>query len=163
MAAPAAPEGRDETELERADRNLTELLGELRVALPGVQVLFAFLLIVPFNDRFGDATAFQRDLYLGTLICTALGSALLIAPSMNHRLEFRHGDKEHLVEISNRMTIAGLTLVALAMTGVVALLTDFVFGTATMVVCTAALALTFALLWYVMPLRRRRAIARTDR
>jgi hypothetical protein len=158
---PASSPGRDETELERADRNLTELLGELRVALPGVQVLFAFLLIVPFNDRFSDVTAFQRDLYLGTLICTAFASALLIAPSMNHRLEFQHGDKQHLVKVSNRLTIAGLTLVALAMTGVVALLTDFVFGTATMVVCTAALALTFGLLWYVLPLRRRRKVGRT--
>jgi len=158
MAEPASSPGRDETELERADRNLTELLGELRVALPGVQVLFAFLLIVPFNDRFSDATAFQRDLYLGTLICTAFASALLIAPSMNHRLEFQHGDKQHLVKISNRLTIVGLTLVALAMTGVVALLTDFVFGTATMVVATTALALAFALLWYVLPLRRRRVV-----
>ena len=163
MAEPASSPGRDETELERADRNLTELLGELRVALPGVQVLFAFLLIVPFNDRFSDATAFQRDLYLGTLICTAFASALLIAPSMNHRLEFQHGDKEHLVKVSNRLTIAGLTLVALAMTGVVALLTDFVFGTATMVVCTAALAVTFGLLWYVLPLRRRRVVGRAGR
>ena len=160
MAEPAPTSGRDETPEERADRNLTELLGELRVALPGVQVLFAFLLIVPFNDRFGDATAFQRDLYLGTLICTAFASALLIAPSMNHRLEFRHGDKEHLVTVSNRLTIAGLTLVAFAMTGVVALLTDFVFGTATMVVATTALALAFALLWYLLPLRRRRSLDR---
>jgi hypothetical protein len=160
--APSSP-GRDETPLERADRNLTELLGELRVALPGVQVLFAFLLIVPFNDRFGDATAFQRDLYLGTLICTAFASALLIAPSMNHRLEFRHGDKEHLVKVANRLTIAGLTLVALAMTGVMSLLTDFVFGTATMVVTTTAIVLAFALLWYVLPLRRRAMLDRTDR
>ncbi len=160
MAEPASTSGRDETPLERADRNLTELLGELRVALPGVQVLFAFLLIVPFNDRFSDATAFQRDLYLGTLICTAFASALLIAPSMNHRLEFRHGDKEHLVTVSNRLTIAGLTLVAFAMTGVVALLTDFVFGTATMIVATTALALAFALLWYLLPLRRRRMLDR---
>jgi hypothetical protein len=160
MAEPAPARGRDETPEERADRNLTELLGELRVALPGVQVLFAFLLIVPFNDRFSDATAFQRDLYLGTLICTAFASALLIAPSMNHRLEFRHGDKEHLVTVSNRLTIAGLTLVAFAMTGVVALLTDFVFGTATMVVATTALALAFTLLWYLLPLRRRRTLDR---
>ncbi len=160
MAEPAPTSGRDESPQERADRNLTELLGELRVALPGVQVLFAFLLIVPFNDRFSDATAFQRDLYLGTLICTAFASALLIAPSMNHRLEFQHGDKEHLVAVANRLTIAGLTLVAFAMTGVVALLTDFVFGTATMVVATTALALAFALLWYVLPLRRRRKLDR---
>ena len=160
MAEPALTQGRDESPEERADRNLTELLGELRVALPGVQVLFAFLLIVPFNDRFGDATAFQRDLYLGTLICTAFASALLIAPSMNHRLEFQHGDKEHLVAVSNRLTIAGLTLVAFAMTGVVALLTDFVFGTATMIVATTALALAFVLLWYLLPLRRRRMLDR---
>lgn len=160
MAEPAPTSGRNESPQERADRNLTELLGELRVALPGVQVLFAFLLIVPFNDRFSDATAFQRDLYLGTLICTAFASALLIAPSMNHRLEFQHGDKEHLVAVANRLTIAGLTLVAFAMTGVVALLTDFVFGTATMVVATTALALAFALLWYVLPLRRRRKLDR---
>lgn len=160
MAESAPTPGRNESPEERADRNLTELLGELRVALPGVQVLFAFLLIVPFNDRFGDATAFQRDLYLGTLICTAFASALLIAPSMNHRLEFQHGDKEHLVAVSNRLTIAGLTLVAFAMTGVVALLTDFVFGTATMIVATTALALAFALLWYLLPLRRRRMLDR---
>jgi Flp pilus assembly protein TadB len=158
MAEPPPIPGRDETDLERADRNLVEMLGELRVALPGVQVLFAFLLIVPFNQRFDEVTTFQRDLYLATLVCTAFASALLIAPSMHHRLEFQHGDKHHLVKVSNRMTIAGLTLVALAMTGVVALLTDFVFGTATMVVTTGALALGFALLWYVLPLRRRRRL-----
>lgn len=161
MVEPASPPGRDETAEQRADRNLTELLGELRVALPGVQVLFAFLLIVPFNQRFADVTTFQRDLYLATLICTALASALLIAPSMNHRIEFRHGDKEHLVKVANRLTIAGLTLVALAMTGVVALLTDFVFGTTTMVVTTVGLGLAFALLWYFLPLRRRRKLRRT--
>lgn len=160
MTEPAADRGRDETSLQRADRNLVELLGELRVALPGVQVLFAFLLIVPFNQRFDEVTAFQRDLYLATLICTAFASALLIAPSMHHRLEFQHGDKEHLVKVSNRLTIAGLTLVAFAMTGVVALLTDFVFGAATMVVTTTAVALAFALLWYLLPLRRRRVVQR---
>ena len=159
MAEPAT-RGRDETDFERADRNLTELLGELRVALPGVQVLFAFLLIVPFNSRFGDVNAFQRDLYLGTLVCTALASAFLIAPSMHHRLEFQHRDKAHLVKVANRLTIVGLTFVALAMIGVIALVTDFVFGTATMVVTTTAIALTFALLWYVLPLARRRQIAR---
>lgn len=160
MAEPAPSPGRDETPLERTDRNLTELLGELRVALPGVQVLFAFLLIVPFNTRFDDATTLQRDIYLGTLICTAFASALLIAPSMNHRLEFRHGDKEHLVRVSNRLTIAGLTLVALAMTGVTALVTDFVFGTTEAVATTAAVAVGFALLWYALPLQRRRVLRR---
>ena len=157
---PAPSHGRDETPFERADRNLGELLGELRVALPGVQVLFAFLLIVPFNDRFDDVTALQRDLYLGTLICTAFASALLIAPSMYHRLEFHLGDKEHLVKVSNRLTIAGLTLMAFAMIGVTAMLTDFVFGTVAAVTTTAAVGLAFALFWYLLPLQRRRTLSR---
>jgi hypothetical protein len=160
MSEPPPSPGRDETPLERADRNLAELLGELRVALPGVQVLFAFLLIVPFNTGFDDATTFQRDVYLGTLICTALASALLIAPSMNHRLEFRKGDKDHLVKVSSRLTIAGLTFVALAITGAMMLVTDYVFGTVATVVTTAAIALAITLLWYVLPLQRRRTLSR---
>jgi len=159
MDEPAAS-GRDETDVERADRNLNELLGELRVALPGVQVLFAFLLIVPFNSRFADVSAFQEDVYFATLICTALASALLIAPSMHHRLEFRHGDKAHLVTVANRLTIAGLTLIAVGMTGVMVLITDFLFGTVATVVASAGLALSFAWLWYLMPLRRLRRIER---
>lgn len=125
-----------------------------------MQVLFAFLLIVPFNTGFDDATTFQRDVYLGTLICTAFASALLIAPSMNHRLEFRHGDKEHLVRVANRLTIAGLSFVALAITGVTALVTDYVFGTVETVVTTTAVGLAIGLLWYVLPLQRRRALSR---
>jgi hypothetical protein len=160
MAESAPIAGRDETPLERADRNLIELLGELRVALPGVQVLFAFLLIVPFNARFDQTTSFQRNVYFATLICTALASALLIAPSMNHRLEFRHGDKDHLVRVANRLTIAGLTFVALAMTGVVALVTDFVFGRTTTLITTFLVAIALALLWYGLPLRRRQVLRR---
>jgi hypothetical protein len=160
MAEPPPSPGRDETPLERTDRNLSELLGELRVALPGVQVLFAFLLIVPFSTGFDETTSFQRNLYLCILICTAFASALLIAPSMNHRLEFRHGDKEHLVKVSNRLTIAGLTFVALAMSGVTALVTDFVFGPVATVLTTVAVALAFATLWYALPLQRRRTLSR---
>lgn len=159
MEEPAAS-GRSETPVERADRNLDELLGELRVALPGVQVLFAFLLIVPFNARFDEVTAFQEKVYFATLICAALASALLIAPSMHHRLEFRHGDKEHLVTVANRLAIAGLTFVALGMTGVMVLVTDFLFGTAATAIASAGLALTFAWLWYALPLRRLRKIRR---
>jgi Family of unknown function (DUF6328) len=157
MARTSAAE-RDETPSERADRNLDELLGELRVALPGVQVLFAFLLIVPFNQRFADVSALQEKVYFGTLLCTAFAAALLIAPSMYHRIEFRHGDKEHIVEVANRLTIAGMTLMALAMTGVVILTTDFVFGAVATVVAAVAVAVAFAVLWYVLPLRRRRRI-----
>jgi hypothetical protein len=79
---------RRETELERYDRNLSELMGELRVALPGVQVLFAFLLVAPFNQRFGSVSHFERRLYVATLLCTLLASILLIAPTIIHRLEF---------------------------------------------------------------------------
>jgi hypothetical protein len=159
MAEPAPSGGRDETPLERADRNLAELLGELRVALPGVQVLFAFLLVVPFNSRFEEVNAFQRDVYFGTLICTVLASALLIAPSMYHRIQFQQGDKEHIVAVAHRLTIAGMTLIAFAMTGVVAFVTDFVFSTTATVVTTTTIALAFALLWFALPLRRRRALA----
>ena len=97
MGSELQSHGREETAHERADRNLQELLGELRVALPGVQVLFAFLLAVPFQQRFGDASQFQRNVYFGTLICTAIASTLLIAPSAYHRVEFRSQDKEHIV------------------------------------------------------------------
>src|SRR5438270_13550170 len=87
---------RHETELERYDRNLNELMGELRVALPGVQVLFAFLLVAPFNQRFSTVSAFERRLYFGTLLCTLLASILLIAPTVVHRLRFRQGDKAYV-------------------------------------------------------------------
>ncbi len=92
-------DGRRETELERYDRNLNELMGELRVALPGVQVLFAFLLVAPFNQRFGSVSHFERRLYLATLLCTLLASILLIAPTIIHRLEFRQEDVPLVVEL----------------------------------------------------------------
>ncbi len=85
--------GRDETEEERLDRNLSELLQELRVALPGVQVLFAFLLAVPFQQGFEKITPFQKDVYFGTLICTAISAVMLISPSAYHRLTFRYQQK----------------------------------------------------------------------
>jgi len=145
---------RHETPLERADRNLLELLNELRVALPGVQVLFAFLLIVPFSQRYNTITEFERKLYFGVLICTALASMLLIAPSIHHRIEFRQRDKEFLVVTANRLTIAGLTLLAIAMTGAITLITHLLFGTAATVITTAVIALGFAAVWYAIPLRR---------
>ena len=96
---------RGETELERYDRNLNELLGELRVALPGVQVLFAFLLVAPFNQRFGTVSSFERALYLCALLLTLLSSILLIAPTMIHRLHFQLGAKAYIVHTANRLTI----------------------------------------------------------
>jgi len=116
--------GREETEGERIDRNLGELLGELRVALPGVQVLFAFLLIVPFNQGFGDLSSFQENLYLATLLFAALATALLMAPTAQHRVTFRLQDKHHLVSTANRYAIAGIGCLAIAMTLAIALVTD---------------------------------------
>jgi uncharacterized integral membrane protein len=154
--------GRQETETERLDRNLNELLQELRVALPGVQVLFAFLLIVPFNQRFGELTDTQEGIYLGTLISTSISAALLIAPTAYHRLTFRKQQKGQLVFLANRMAIIGLGFLALAMTGVVLLVTDFVFGTVVTVVCTTLAALMFATFWYVLPLLRRFSLGDDD-
>jgi hypothetical protein len=149
--------GREETELERLDRNLTELMGELRVALPGVQVLFAFLLVAPFNQRFGHTTTFERDLYFAALLCTLLASILLIAPTVIHRLEFRRGRKAYVVSVGNRLTIAGLVVLAVAMTCAIALVTGYLFGTATAVVTAAIAVLAFSTVWFVVPLWRRRA------
>jgi Flp pilus assembly protein TadB len=151
-----APEsGRDETEKERLDRNLTELVGELRVALPGVQVLFAFLLTVPFNQRFGQVTDFQKSVYLVTLLSTGVSTALLLAPSALHRIQFRQDDKRYIVSASNRYAIAGFAFLMLAITGAVLFITDFLFGTGTAVVATAVIAGAMTLFWWVLPLRRR--------
>jgi len=147
--------GRDETEQERLDRNLGELLQELRVALPGVQVLFAFLLAVPFQKGFEEVTSFQKDVYFATLILTAISATMLISPSAYHRITFRYQQKRRLVYYSNRFAIIGLVFLALAMTGAILLITDVLFSTAAAVV-TAGLALSvFGFFWFAMPLRRR--------
>ncbi len=144
--------GRKESETERLDRNLSELLQELRVALPGVQVLFAFLLTIPFNQRFALLTTAQERIYLATLLSTTVSATLLIAPTAFHRLNFRKQQKGQLVFIANRMAIVGLGFLALAMTGVVLLVTDFLFSTVVTVVCTAFAALMFTTFWYALPL-----------
>lgn len=142
----------EETQKERLDRNLMELLGELRVALPGVQVLFAFLLAVPFQAGFRRVTPFQRDVYFATLCCALLASACLIAPTPFHRVTFRLHQKRALVRIANRLTIVGLGLLAVAMSGVILLISDVLFGTAAAIVATVLAAAAFALLWGVLPL-----------
>jgi hypothetical protein len=152
---PDRSSGREESEKERLDRNLSELLQELRVALPGVQVLFAFLLTVPFQQGFETVTPFQERVYFVTLLLTAISAALLIAPSAYHRMIFRTQQKQHLIFTANKLAIAGLTFLALAMTGAVLLVTDVIFGsTATWITAGAALTV-YALLWYALPLRRR--------
>jgi hypothetical protein len=146
---------RQESEEERLDRNLTELLNELRVALPGVQVLFAFLLAVPFSQRFSELAPYQVRIYFGTLVCSAAASAFLIAPSAHHRVQFRMQDKRHIVFLANRLALIGLAFLALAMTGVVLLITDLLYGVVATVVATTITALVFGILWYGIPIRRR--------
>jgi magnesium-transporting ATPase (P-type) len=150
------PSGRNETEEERLDRNLGELLQELRVALPGVQVLFAFLLAVPFQQNFSKISHFDKTMYFVTLLLTSLSAALLIAPSAYHRLTFRYQQKHRLVFVSNRLAIAGLGVLALAMTCAILLVTNVLWGTVATTVVTTALVLTmFGVLWVALPLRRR--------
>jgi hypothetical protein len=140
---------------ERVDRELIELLNELRVALPGVQVLFAFLLTVPFQQGFARLSPLQRGVYVTSFLSAALATALLIAPSSYHRLRFRHGDKERMLFSSNRMVIGGMALVALAMTGAVFVITDVVFGIPAASGVTAGIAGWFAWFWYGLPILRR--------
>jgi hypothetical protein len=147
--------GREESEGERLDRNLGELLQELRVALPGVQVLFAFLLAVPFQQNFSEVTPFQERVYFATLLCTAISAALLISPTAYHRLNFRRQKKEELVLASNRLAIAGMVFLALAMTGAIMLITDVLFGTAATIAFSAAAVTLFVIFWGALPLRRR--------
>jgi Family of unknown function (DUF6328) len=146
--------GREETEAERVDRNLQEMLGELRVALPGVQVLFAFLLVVPFNQRFADVTQFQKTVFFATLLFTAASTICLIAPTAHHRLEFRQQHKDEIVRTGNRIVVLGLLLLAVAMTGAVMFVTDFLYASTTTTVVAAATGAAFLLLWYAIPVRR---------
>ena len=146
--------GREESEKERLDRNLQELLGELRVALPGVQVLFAFLLVVPFQQRFADITTVQRTTYFVTLLLATAASACLIAPTAHHRIEFRQQDKKRIVFGATKLAIVGLFLLASAMTGAVMLITDFLYHSTTVTIVTAGVALLFLTLWFAWPVKR---------
>ncbi len=156
------PSGREESEGERLDRNLSELLQELRVALPGVQVLFAFLLAVPFQQNFTKITPFQERVYFATLLLTAASAVLLIAPSSFHRMTFRLQQKDNLIFIANRLVIAGLGLLALAMTGAIMLITDVLFGATATVVTSGLTLLAFAAFWYLLPLRYRFSLKRSE-
>jgi hypothetical protein len=151
MSAPRA----DETEEDRLNRNLDQLISELRVALPGVQVLFAFLLAVPFNQRFARATAAQRDVYIATLLCAALASACLIGPSAHHRVLFHQHDKPHMVRVANVLAIAGLAFLAIAVTGAVLLVGLFLFTTTAALAMTVMVGLVFGGIWFAYPLWRR--------
>jgi hypothetical protein len=154
---------RNETELERCDRHLAELMQEVRVAQTGVQVLFGFLLTVPFTMRFDTLTPGQVRLFFLTLGLAGVAAMLLITPSAQHRILFRCGDKPNLVRLANRYAIAGLLCVALAMVGAFALVADVVFSGTFATFAAGLAAAACAWCWYGQPLLRRRALhARAD-
>jgi hypothetical protein len=149
------PSERVESEQERLDRQLDQLLNELRVAMPGVQVLFAFLLAVPFQQRFGQVTDFQKNVYFVTLLAATAASALFIAPTAFHRLMFKARDKPHLIALSSKFAVAGLACLAIAMNGAVLLVSDVLFDSTTVTVTVAVTASLYIGLWFVLGLVRR--------
>jgi len=144
-----------ESEKARVDRELIELLNELRVILPGVQVLFAFLLTLPFSNGYSRITNLQRDVYFVALLCAAVATILLIAPSTYHRILFRRGEKRQLLEAGNRFTISGTVFLALAMCASIYVITDALFQLPTAVAVSVASLVAFTGVWYLVPIWRR--------
>ena len=148
------PEERRSEQKERRDRELMELLNELRVALPGVQVLFAFLLTVPFSQRFPAITDTQRNVFFAAFLTAAGATAFLIAPTAYHRIRFREGDKERMLKTANTLAIVGTVFLALSIVCVVFLITDLLFTSGVATIVTALAAGLFVGLWYGLPLLR---------
>lgn len=148
------PTAEHETEKERVDRELIEFLNEVRVVLPGVQVLFAFLLTVPFTTIFDkDVDGGGRVAYIVAFFFTAFAAALMITPTPLHRLQFRQGDKEGFLRTSNQLVLAGIACLAVAMVAVVWLVAQILFtdgGTAAVIGAVAAVVVV--VLWFVLPL-----------
>ena len=155
---PAEEAGRSDEEQERLNRQMTELLNELRVAMPGVQVLFAFLLAVPFQQRFQEVNGFQRYVYFVTLLAAMVATAFFIAPSAYHRIAFQTHDKPRIIKVGTVQFVCGLAALAVAMNGAVLLVTDFMFKATTVIVTVAAIASLFAWLWFGIGLWRRMRI-----
>jgi len=145
----------DETPKERVDRELMELLNELRVILPGIQVLFAFLLTVPFSQRFTGVTGPEKFAYFLAVLCTAASTVTLITVPNYHRITFRQATKERLIFLSNSLALAGTALLGVAIVAVLFLITDFLYEGAGVAVVTIVAALVIAWLWFVMPLNSR--------
>jgi hypothetical protein len=145
----------DESEKERVDRELIELLNELRVALPGVQVLFAFLLILPFQGAFASTSNLDRAIYTVALLFSALAAGLLIAPSAYHRLNFRRDVKQEMLFDSNKLIVAGLLCTAIGVACSVFLVVDIVHGGTAAGLATLATLVVYAILWLILPLARR--------
>ena len=148
-----AEDDRSEEEIKR-DRQMAELLQELRVALPGVQILFAFLLTVPFAQGFQRVTDFQRNVFFATLMATAVSTVCLIAPTATHRLRFHQSERAYIIESSNKLLIAGLCFLAVAIVGAVLLITDYLFGGAKVWIYPGLVAALLLLLWFARPLHR---------
>ncbi|MGI8795726.1 MAG: DUF6328 family protein [Acidimicrobiia bacterium] len=142
----------DET---RLDRELNELLQELRVTLPGVQVLFAFLLTVPFSQRFGQLTSTQRTAYFVAFLAAAAAAALLLAPAAYHRIQWRQHDKERLLRTSTALAIVGLGFLTVAMAAVTFVVTDVLYKTAWAAAVGAGVSVVLAIFWFVLPLMSR--------
>jgi hypothetical protein len=153
--APGGADGDEETEKERVDRELIELLNELRVALPGVQVLFAFLLTVPFSSGFARMTGIQRWWYFASFLATAAATIALMAPTTYHRIQFRRGDKERLLRTANRLAIAGTAFLSLAIGATVFVVADMLHPTVGSAFVAAAVFAVMAWLWFGLPLMRR--------
>ena len=156
------PDRPGETEAQRDDRNFIELLNELRVVGIGVQVLFGFLLSLPFTNRFSRLDTAQRGVYLATVTLAALSTALLVAPVAYHRLLFRRHEKESVVKTTSMLAIAGLATVGLAVSGAVVLVVTFVAPGAPAIVITGLVVCAFAGLWFALPLSRRGRDDRED-
>jgi hypothetical protein len=144
--------GYDEDPKERVDRELIELLNELRVALPGVQVLFAFLLVVPFSQRFDVLSAADRRVYFAAVLGSAAASACLIAPSAHHRIRFRAGNKERMLKGANALAVVGMVALAFSMGCVVYVISSVLHSPTTAAVVTAIVTAGIAALWFVLPL-----------
>jgi hypothetical protein len=138
----------------KRDRQMIELLNELRVALPGVQILFAFLLTVPFAQGFRRVTPTQKTLFYAALLATAVSTVLLIAPSATHRLRFHKSDRAYLIETANKYLIAGLVFLAVAIVLALVMITDVLYNGAAVFAFPAAVAVLLLGLWFVRPLVR---------
>jgi hypothetical protein len=146
---------RGESEPEKLDRNTIELLNEIRVASGGIQFMFGFLLIVPFDNAFSRISSFERTVYFASLLCVAISCVLLMAPSIHHRILFRLHEKRFLIRIANQMAIAGMAFLGAGFTGILVVLSDFVVGGLAPVLVAVAAVLGIGGLWFVLPLVRR--------
>ena len=141
-----------ESPKQRADRELAELLEEVRVALPGLELLLGFLLILPFNATFAEVSGVERAVYVACFVVTAVAAALLMGPTANHRLNFRRVDKELLVKVSNRQVIAGLVMMAVSIALAMYLVGSVVLGTPWAGILAGGIAGWYALWWFALPL-----------